>query len=174
MNILYIDTFLQSMNHSNSLMPKLFKKVGNVDFYGPGYVSNRILASGINKFIELRNEYSFLVIGPNFPVFLNDKKLKYGNISEYLNWIKRYNVTGSNKKIIKDFLNDILDTLNTIPIKNKILNLFLLDVYAVNNDQLNSFQEKGFYILAQNKILFLQLMICPIELKRETFYSKKK
>ena len=42
------------MNHSNSLMPKLFKKVGNVDFYGPGYVSNRILASGINKFIELR------------------------------------------------------------------------------------------------------------------------
>ena len=57
---------------------------------------------------------SFLVIGPNFPVFLNDKKLKYGNIFEYLNWIKRYNVTGSNKKIIKDFLNDIIDTLNTI------------------------------------------------------------
>ena len=52
MKILYVDVFLQSLNPSNTKFPYLVQTLGDVDFYGPSFVSNEIIQDGILKFIK--------------------------------------------------------------------------------------------------------------------------
>ena len=72
--ILYVDAHLHFINPTNTLSPVLINEIGDVAFYGPGYVSSTELAAGILKYIDRTGPYDCVAFGPNVPVATDSER----------------------------------------------------------------------------------------------------
>ena len=144
MKILYVDVFLQSLNPSNTKFPYLVQTLGDVDFYGPSFVSNEIIQDGILKFIK-KKTYDFIIVGPNTTLFL-DKN----NLNPQINAIKRFNSLTSKPSIIRNYFLDFIKNLDEIPIKNKIFSMFLIDQYAINKRHIKILEKNDYFFKSKS------------------------
>lgn len=61
MRLLYVDIVAQFLNPTRSLLPVVLSMSGELDVFGPGYVSSEELAEGLDAFISSRGPYDLVV-----------------------------------------------------------------------------------------------------------------
>lgn len=71
LRILVVDVYIDSMNPIRRLLPRLFSLVGDVRFFGPGYVSRDVLQKGLSTFMEAHGPFDLAVITDQY-LFLGD------------------------------------------------------------------------------------------------------
>lgn len=72
LRILIVDIYIDCMNPIRRLLPRLFSLVGDVRFFGPGYVSRDVLRKGVSAFVADHGPFDVAVITDQF-IFLSDE-----------------------------------------------------------------------------------------------------
>lgn len=61
MRILYLDSLVEFLNPTRELLLPLLKQVGDVEPFGPGYVSETELAAGLGAFVKVHGSFDVVV-----------------------------------------------------------------------------------------------------------------
>ena len=59
--ILYVSPKLRYSNPTSELLPVLLNQVGQLECFGPGFVSEEQLSDGLEKFVDKRGPFDFAV-----------------------------------------------------------------------------------------------------------------
>ena len=76
LRILVVDVAMDSMNPIRRLLPRLFSLVGDVRFFGPGYISHDVLKKGLTAFAGDSGPFDIALISEQY-LFLGDHVPEY-------------------------------------------------------------------------------------------------
>lgn len=169
MRLLYIDTFLISLNPTNSYASALFAGIGEAVLYGPGYVSSDILEQGIEKFIEATGPYDVLVLGPNFPTTSCNEDERIASAR----YAAQFTALAPRRETILGYYNDVLNNLTRVPISLKAAYLVTWDCYSVTPARVERIERLGLIVIAPNHLFAPRLDKLPEWARREGHFQKK-
>ena len=147
LKILYVDVHLHYLNPTNTLMPNMMNYVGDVTFYGPGYVSDDDLTAGVERFIDKTGRYDIIVLGPNLPFLsVSDQE-----VHDSVGFIGKYSSLSPPKEKIYAFFSDFLKCLRDISIPHRFASLIAFDYYSSTQAQMDCLDSFKLKIIASNE-----------------------
>ena len=166
LRVLYLDLYLDYIAPTRNLLPFLLKKVFDVTFYGPGYVSDELLELGVEKFIENKGKFDFIIT--NEHIFFNAQK----NISEsiFVNIYKKNYVLNFNANLIFSSINNMFIFFKTTNI-DKLLIILETDYYCLDNKIIDSIYSSNANVVTEGK-QFIKSVSELENLKYEKFGRK--
>jgi glycosyltransferase involved in cell wall biosynthesis len=166
--ILYVDVHLHFINPTNTLSPTLMSEVGDVTFYGPGYVAAAELAAGILRFIDKTGPYDCLVVGPNIPVASRSEV----DLRESAKYIGRYTALSSPVEVVRRFHKDVLGSFHAIPIRHRIAFFINFDYYSATQSHVDRLEERELVIIAPNEHFSTRITDLPDWTSQEKHFRR--
>lgn len=166
MRILYIDVNLIYINSTGNLLKNILMQFAEVDFYGPGFVSNIILEKGIKSFLENKS-YNLIVFG-NHVSFLSEIEPK-----SFDNFYKNFVYLFCKVESIYSFQKDIFYSIQEINIP-KVASFLAYDYYAATQNDIDKLAELDIFILGPGKEFVKKIDELPGYVKEEKHYKIKK
>ncbi len=167
MNLLYIDIDIKYHAPTRNLIPLLLKKVGNVDFFGLGYLSEEIINEGIFKFIEKNGPYDFIII--NEQVIWNSQNYLEITEDDMKQAYKKNYIINFDISKIKSFLLSMYDFFLDYNGK-KVIFLLETDYYNLKKQRLEILLKSNAYLITEGKDFIKFKKDLPF-LEYESFYS---
>ena len=164
--ILYVDIHLHSLNPTNTMMPHMMNGVGDVTFYGPGYVSDADLAGGVLRFIDRTGPYDVLFLGPNMPVL----SVADENLHETAAYFTRWSALTPPPATIYKFFVEFLRTIPSIPVPLRLACLVTLDSYSSTQRQMDRLDFFDMNFIASNEHFVRRVADLPEWANREKHY----
>ncbi|MBV8790736.1 MAG: hypothetical protein JO237_01640, partial [Pseudolabrys sp.] len=168
MRILYIDSHLHFINPTTTLLPNVINGVGEVTFYGPGYVADDILAQGVLKFSERTGPHDIFVVGPNMPIlsFSDD------NLRATVDYIAKFTALGSSKDTTYAFFVDVLKHLNDLVIPHRFASLVSFDWYSSRPEQIERLIHYDLKLITPNEHFIRPMAELPEWASDEKHYQR--
>jgi len=171
MRILFADACFHTLNPTNNLMSNLVAWVSDdIRFYGPGFVSESELSSGLLRFIEQTGPYDALVLGPNIPVFA----FTSCDVIAAANYAKRYTALSSPTQDLVKYFDDVLAATPVSCIKLRFACLVTLDYYGCTQSHIDRIEQFGLYVIAPNSTFTNRLKSLPEWVNEEAHFLRKK
>ena len=171
MKILYTDAHLHSLNPTNTLMSSLLAAAtDDIRFYGPGFVSDSDLASGLLRFMEETGPYDALVLGPNVPIFAQTQ-------SEFLaaaHYARRYTALSSPTQDLVKYYGDVFAAMPLVDVALRFACLVTLDYYGCTQSHIDRLEEFGLLVIAPNAAFSTRLESQPDWVYKEAHFIRKK
>ena len=146
-NVIYIDFCLTALNNTISLTPKLYSIISkNIYFYGPGFNDKEVIKDGICNFLDNISDIDILVIGPNFPILT----IKEKSLDAYVHDLKYYLGKRYSYDFIRNYITDIIRSINKLDIKIKLLSSINTDVYGCLAEQIEIIKKNNFHVVGLN------------------------
>ena len=152
MRILVVDCCSNSLNPTRNLLPVLFAKLGDVDFFGPGYTPIMELNKGIRNFVGKNEPYDAMIVTEhcaNPPVISKEEDDK--NWKRYKNSFD-FQFTRNELKAFTCRMNEMY-SLN-IP---KIISLMQFDLQAINENYINHISNNYDLAIGMGKQFFRRI-----------------
>jgi hypothetical protein len=170
LKILYVDIHLHSLNPTNTLMPNMMNGVGDVTFYGPGYLSEDVLAGGVLRFIDKTGPYDILFLGPNMPIISQSND----DLQESADYFGRWAALTPPREAIYRFFVAFLKSLSSIPIAQRFVSMVTLDSYSSSQCQMDQLDHFDMKLLASNEHFVRRVADLPAWANREKHYLANK
>ena len=171
MKILYTDAYLHSLNPTNTLMSNLVAAaVDDIRFYGPGFVSDSALASGLLRFIDQTGPYDALVLGPNVPLFARTPS----DVLAAGNYARRYTALSSPTQELVKYYDDVLAAIPLAAVPLRFACLVTLDCYGLTQSHIDRIEQFDLHVIAPNSAFSTRLESLPEWAKQEAHFVRKK
>lgn len=174
MNILYVDVNAHYLNPTAALLPHLLLSAfPAMRFFGPGYLNDATIASGVEKWVDKNGPYDVVIMGPNTPFFGSAAD---SAIHQNVNFIMKYTVTsGVSATCVERYFRDIQTAFPRLPIGHKAVSGLTLDSYASAQEQVDKIFEANALLLGPNHQFSRRLEDWPQDIfMREKHYQKKR
>jgi hypothetical protein len=140
--VLYLDINAKYIAPTRNLLPILLKKIFDVTFFGPGYVSDKTILLGVEKFIEKEQNFDFIIT--NEHILFNSQK--QNNKTQNLNAYKNNYVLKFNTELLQFSLNDMYTFFKKTKI-DKLSFILETDYYCLDKYILDeAFNTNSFFI----------------------------
>jgi hypothetical protein len=141
--------------------------VGDVTFFGPGYVRDSELSDGVLKFIDRTGPYDILFLGPNMPIL----SVADADLRETAAFIRRWTALSAPQETVYAFFVAFLASLNDIPIAQRFACLVSMDSYSATQRQMDRLDHFGMKIMASNEHFVRRVADLPAWANREKHYQ---
>lgn len=147
MRVLIIDINFDYKNTMYRLFYNNLASLCEVDFFGPGYVSSKKLASGLEDFLGKRKKYNAIIVGCFF-IYSSKRRgngaLRYDAYLMHRNVLPYYKVTDSVK-----YCQNIMEEIINLEHPLKVINNYedFVNMPLAEYKYYNSLLEKNFYIM---------------------------
>jgi hypothetical protein len=169
--VLYVDAHAIHLNPTATYLPVLFQEaIGNVQFYGPGFIAEQNLASGLRHWIDVTGPYDVLVVGPNTPILVDDEQSAVEGAVAY---VGRYTAQQTSRGILGAFFRDVQLALPVVDIPLKIVSALTFDYYAASAAQVEQVERNGLTVLGPNHQFILPLAKLPDFVRQEAHFQRK-
>ena len=167
MKILYLDINIQYHNPTRNNIPLLLRKIANLDIYGAGYQSKKILEDGIKKFYEKNGPYDLVVTNEHIVFGVHKLIEKYDLVRKAYkkNYYFQFDLN-----LIKNSLIEMDNFFKTINSK-KIVFLLESDYYNFEKRQIEKLRDLNTYVVGLGKQFYSNLGELTY-LKYESFANK--
>lgn len=166
--VLFVDVNASYINPSASLFPALVRTAfPNVDFYGPGYVSDPILIEGIQRWIERRGGYGFVIFGPNTAVYADEDQIR-----PTVTFISKFTVNRLAPTAVSTFFSDVLRAYKTLEIPIKAVATINLDSYAMPASWIERMEKDRMHLIGPNHQFHRRVEELPEYVGSEKHYAK--
>ena len=164
MKVLFVGFNAKYINPTNQLIPRMLKLFADVTLYGPGFVSDEELSSGLRAFVETRGSFDFIATTTQLAVESNPEQTK--------DFYKKYSLIQWGEASIRTFMEDARQCMldSKVPKVSFVLDL---DPYGTRADLLDQLDQFSDYIVAWGKGFSRDISDLPY-LQRETAYKHKK
>ena len=169
MKILYLDAFLHAINPSNTLMPNLINGVGDVTYFGPGYVSDQLLAAGVLKFAEKAGPYDVVVVGTNIPLI----GASDDDVRAAARYAKKFTALSSSGELIYRFYKDVRAHLRSISASHRFASMIAFDYYSATQDQIDRLEQYEVKLITHNSSFVRRIEELPEWTNKEKHYQRQ-
>jgi hypothetical protein len=147
LKLLYVDVEASFINPTRNLVPALLRQIGDVRFFGPGYVTRPTLDEGLENFIQREGPFDFL---------LTNTHILYADRSEPIPEGYRRSYATSCPFDELASLNDICDALSSIKIP-KIALMWENDFYHSSDEAIQRLDQNVDFIVGLGSELYPKL-----------------
>ncbi len=170
MRVLYIDANAWHINPTANLLPALVReRFPSTHFYGPGFVDDAVLASGLQSFSDRNGPFNVALLGPATP-FLGDGE--DADISA-VTYLRRYAFHRLTDQIILTFFADVRAAFGQLPSAIRLISVLNFDYYGATQRQVDALLEQSIAVLGPNDQFLQALTDLPNFAKREKHYVRK-
>lgn len=142
MKILFVGFNAKYINPTNQLIPLMLKLFADVVLYGPGFVSDEVLRSGLSVFAKKHGPFDFIATITQLAVETNPGDAE--------NFYRRYSLIQWGRASIRDFIIDSSQHMQTSK-TTKVTFVMDLDTYNVKAELLQKLGQFSDYIVAWGK-----------------------
>lgn len=167
MKLLYLDFNMQYTNPTRNYIPHLMKMLGDVDIYGPGYVSKSVLAKGVKEFYKKHGPYDLIIT--NEQIVMAPEEIKIYSVDKvYSYYVGHYSFQFPIELVEETvFEMDDFFSSETSP---KVLFLLQSDYYYFSEERVRKLENIGAYIVGLGKQFYSKLSDLPF-IKKESFFE---
>lgn len=169
MKILYLDPFLHAINPSNTLMPHLIDCMGDVTFFGPGYLPERIVSAGVIKFAERTGPYDAIVTGTNMPLIYNSDD----DIQASARYARKFTALSSPGDQVYRFYRDVLENLGAIPANHRFSSMVAFDYYSATQAHVDKLERQDIRPITTNAAFIRAVADLPDWVNKEKHFRRQ-
>lgn len=170
MRILIIDVSATSLNPTTRLATPLFRRFADVSMYGPGFVSNEVLAGGLGRFLGENPKFDWIVLGPFAPAFDSSEEAR----ESWASYVSNYCVSVATSDQLRKFFGDVSQNWGIIGESNLAIWLLNFDYYAATRNQVDWLLRHNCYPICPNKEFAMSNLGNQSMILSESHYKRKK
>lgn len=170
MRVLYVDANAWHINPTANLLPVLIReRFPGTRVFGPGFVDEAVLSSGLRAFADRHGPFDVALLGPATPFLGADTDADRGAIAS----LRRYASHRLTDQTLLAFFADVRATFGKLPASVRLLSVLNFDYYASTRKQVDLLLDQSICVLGPNDQFVVALDDLPDFARREKHYIRK-
>lgn len=170
MRVLYVDANAWHINPTANLLPIMIReRFPAASFYGPGFVGDEELASGLNAYVATHGPFDVAILGPATPFLGEGEAADAGAVG----FLRRYASHRMADSSLLHFFAEARACFGRLPVPVRVVSVLNFDYYATTQAQIDTLLEQSISVLGPNEQFVLALENLPDFASKEKHFIRK-